>query len=555
MLLVLAVEGPQELGAHQDDEPDSLYVARRLTARGLATWHSLAPLTVEELEAWTGAATPEVLRSLVQVTGGRAEWAAQQWREWCRRGVLVEDESDGRWRFATGGRERALDPVGEVLSDRLKRLVGETDLRTLDRTRELLACAALEGRHFTADAAARALGRERDELIDFLDDTLTGGDSGHDRVLAEAGSVEVSDESGERHLWLYRFNSQLDWLTLLHHGVTPHERRTHSLRLAEAMGALYGGQAHRVAHKLARLYGEGQDPERAAYYRRMGDMGVSRGILLWRARTILDARQEPQDRAERRRASQTLIAAAETLFHSGPFNEGLAFAQAGHRLAPLRRDQAQALYLAAVHRMHLGDDRRARDDLAGVIKLRRELGDRRDEAAARHELATIDLRRRAYGAARTEFTRVLKIHQELGDRRGEGNARHQLAKIDLERHAYDRARTEYTRVLDLCRELGDREWEAAVRHQLATIDLRRGASGRARTEFTRVLRLRRELGDRHGEAAARHQLAIIDWREGAYGSARAEFTRVLKMSQELGDRGGEVAARQALARLDREERH
>ena len=58
LLLVLAVEGPQALGGHQDDEPDSLFVARKLNARGLATWHSLAPLTVGELERELDAAAP-----------------------------------------------------------------------------------------------------------------------------------------------------------------------------------------------------------------------------------------------------------------------------------------------------------------------------------------------------------------------------------------------------------------------------------------------------------------------------------------------------------------
>src|SRR5439155_24696635 len=142
-----------------------------------------------------------------EVTGGRAEWAAQQWSDWCRRGVVLQDEIEGRWRFATGGRERALDPIGEVLGHRLKRLLGTIDLRTLDRARELLACAALEGRHFTADAIARALRRDRDEVIDLLDDTLTRDDSRPDGMLTEVGSVSLRDETGERHLWLYCFNS------------------------------------------------------------------------------------------------------------------------------------------------------------------------------------------------------------------------------------------------------------------------------------------------------------------------------------------------------------
>jgi AAA domain-containing protein len=246
LLLVLAVDGPRLLGAHHDDEPDSLFVARRLTARGLAIWHPFALLTVEDLEEWTGPAAPQVLRSLLEVTGGRSAWAAQQWRDWCRRSVVVQDDVDGRWHFAPRGGERALDPLGDVLGERLRRLLGETDLRRLDRTRELLACAALEGRRFTADAIARVLRRDRDEVIDALDDTLTRDASRPDGMLTEAGSVSISDETGERHLWRYRFASELDWLTLLHHGLTDAERRTYSLALAQAMETVYGGQAYRV---------------------------------------------------------------------------------------------------------------------------------------------------------------------------------------------------------------------------------------------------------------------------------------------------------------------
>jgi hypothetical protein len=44
LALVLGVEGPRQLGSHEDDEPDSLYVARQLTADGRASWHPLIPI-------------------------------------------------------------------------------------------------------------------------------------------------------------------------------------------------------------------------------------------------------------------------------------------------------------------------------------------------------------------------------------------------------------------------------------------------------------------------------------------------------------------------------
>jgi tetratricopeptide (TPR) repeat protein len=553
LLLVLTVEGPQDLGAHQDDEPDSLFVARRLRARDLATCHPLASLTVEELERWTGPATQEVLRSLVEVTAGRAELSAQLWSEWCRRDVVVEDERDGRWRFAEGGHARALDPVGEVLGDRLKRLIGATDVKTLDRTRELLACAALEGRRFTADATAAALGREGDELIDFLDDTLTGVNSRPAGVLTETGSVDVSDERGERHLWLYRFRSELDWLTLFHHGLTPRERSVYSLRLAEAIESLYGGQAHLAAHTLTRLFEDGEDPARALRYRRMGDIGVNRAVILWRARKILAAPEEPEDRAERRRGSQILLAAARELFDSGPFDEGLAFARAGQLLAPLKTDQAFALHLAANHRIMSGYYDAARADLAGALKLARELHLRQREAAARHDLALLDLIQRNHDAARAEFTNVVELCREIGDHQGEAQALTKLARIDLEQGAFDRARDQLTGVIDRCRELGNRRIESEARYGLARVELAQGAHDRARSQFKDVLALRRELQDRHGEGQARRGLADVDLEQGAYDRARAQFTDLVALSRELRDRSGEALALQGLGRVELEQ--
>ena len=241
---------------------------------------------------------------------------------------------------------------------------------------------------------------------------------------------------------------------------------------------------YRVVHTLVRLYTLARIPDRAGYYRRMADNGTARLVILWRARNVLES-DEPADGGERRRASQLLIAAAEVLFHTGPFSDGLAFARAAHRLAPLRRDQATALHLSAHHRMQQGE----------------------------------------YERARGEFLEVLELYRELGDRAGEAAARHGLAGIDLERGEYERARGEFLEVLELRRELGDRAGEAATRHQLASIDFKQGEYERARGEFLEVLELRRELGDRAGEAATRYLLAGIDFKQGEYERARGSSWR------------------------------
>jgi hypothetical protein len=142
LVLILGLDGPRQLGDHHDDQPDSLYVARRLTGEGLASWHSLLPVDPERLRHYTGPASHDVLTSLLRITGGEPLWAGALWREWQRDGVLRDVAPDG-WRFAAGRREVVLDEVDELLGFRLKQLVGE-DVKRLEHARSVLECAALE---------------------------------------------------------------------------------------------------------------------------------------------------------------------------------------------------------------------------------------------------------------------------------------------------------------------------------------------------------------------------------------------------------------------------
>ena len=554
LLLVLALDGPARLGDHDDGEPDSLYVARCLRGDGVADWHPLAAVELGELERWTGATAPDVLRALLDVTGGRAAWVAQLWRHWRASGVVVQDDDRVPcWRFARDGRARAADPVEDVLGRRrMVELVGD-DTRALREARELLVCAALEGRRFTAEGVAAALRRDRDEVIDLLDERLAR-DADHPLgLVVEDGSVEVDDETGRRTLWRYRFAAELDWLTLSrHHGLTDARRSERAGELARALRELYGGQAHRIAHALARLFMLAGDLDTARHFARMADNGVSREVILWRARAVLDA-PDPHDHAGRRRASQLLTAAAGELFHSGPFTDGLRFADAAHRLASLRGDQAEALQLTGHHQAMLGEYEQARTTLRRARPLFREIGDRHGEAVTRHELARIDVEQGNYDEARAEFTWVLALCRELGDLRGEAVTRHELVQIDVAQGNYDEARAELTRVLARRRDLGDRHSEAVTRHALAWIDVARGRYDEARAELIPVLALFRELGDLHGEAVTRHDLARIDVAQGNYDEARAELTRVLARRRELGDRNGEAITRHMLARIDVEQ--
>jgi tetratricopeptide (TPR) repeat protein len=546
LVLILGVDGPQELGGHEDDEPDSLYVARELSQDQRALWLPLMPVGLERLRAFTGPASWDVLDSLLEITGGEAEWAGALWREWQRRGV-VEDVPTANWRFATDGREAMLDEVGALLAVRLKQSVGD-ELSHLVRAREILTCAALEGRRFTAPAIADALDLDRDVLIDFIDDARAVDDQHPERVLVEDGWVHIRDERGERLLAMYRFARALDWVTLAHYGFTEDRQRVVAQRLADALATQYGGQDYRVAHPLARLYTLATIPDRAGHYRRMADIGTNRQIIVWRARELPPA--EPADRSERRRESQILIAAANALAHTGPYADGLAFAEAAQRLAPLKGDQAQAQYLSAVHRNGLGDYESARSDCVAALQMCRELGDRHTEASARHQLAMIDYARRDLERARTECVDLIELRRDLGDRAGEANTRHLLALIEGDLGDPGRARSELVVVLDLWRKLENLRGEAAARLNLAILDSREGDHEAARNELLALLELWRELRDRQGEARTRYELALVEYNRGDRECARSELVAVVELCREIGNRGLEMGALNSLRQIN-----
>jgi tetratricopeptide (TPR) repeat protein len=568
LLFVLAIERPAQLDAHEDDEPESLYLARRLRGRARARWLTLEPVRIEQLEEWTGPAAPAVLERLLDVTGGRAAWAAELWRHWCASGVVVagepseeEGETDPpRWTFAGGGPERTLDAFDDVFGQRLVRLAGGDEAAAaavspavMRGLRKLLSQAALEGPVFTADAIARVLRRDRDEVIDLLDDALLHDDEHPDGVVHEAGSIDVEDEHGaKRHLWLYRFDAELDWLTLVYRGLGEPARREAARRMAKALIDVYGGE-HYVAGTLARLYEIAGDEEPARRARQTADAGASQDVLLWRAEALL-ARGDPQDRPDRRRAAEVLLAAARGLSRSGPHEDGLRYARAVYRLAPLREDRAESLYLAGVHQFKLGAYDDARQALNMGRALYRELGDRKGEADARAALALIESRRGAPEEARLELAFVLEIYREIGDRDGEAATRQSLANLDLALGAPEPARAHLVAVVVLAQEDGDRRGVASTRLRIARLDMEQADFDRARSELDAALEIYRELGDRHGEADARHNLARVGIELGALDEARREFMRILAVYRELGDLVGQAATRHSLASIAIEQR-
>lgn len=180
LLLVLATQDREGEPTGQD-EANAQKWARHFVEDGRAERLVLEPFEHEDVERWLGRASRELIEHLLEVTWGRAGLLQELWAQWTRAGVVARAPEDGRWEFSALADpvapmpRRALPVLGGVahaLRAHVEAVTGSQDADVLHSYNRLLWCGALEGRRFTAEATAAALGRDRDEVIRALDEVL-----------------------------------------------------------------------------------------------------------------------------------------------------------------------------------------------------------------------------------------------------------------------------------------------------------------------------------------------------------------------------------------------
>ena len=544
LLFFLTLEGQSELGEHEEDESNLLYIARYLKKRGLADWWHLPPLSREDIAAWIGSAAPGLAQYLHDATGGYPGWVIQLWRDCQERGVVTYSDEAARWQWAAN-RAPSLNLAKHLLDDRLKKLLGDDDPHKLEQTRTLLACAALEGRRFTAESIAQVTGRERDDLIDFFDDHLVASAERADGILHEDDSVTIEDEqTGERTLWRYAFVSDLHWHALQsRYSLTAAEQKQLSLALAHTLAALYSPEERLIARTLARLFKVGGDETSARNHQRAADYVTSRAALRQQALWLMAINKDDWDKDRCRQATQLLMTAGKQMQVAYPFEEILSVFEAAQQMAcraSVTVDQAYALYYCGFVLLDSGNYPAAREKFNRSLEIFQQIGDRAGEAITWNEFARLDVYEGNYSAAREKFSRSLKIFQQIGDHANEATTWHNLASIDSYEGNYPAAREKFSRSLKIAQHIGNRISEAGTWYQLATIDLHEGNYPAAREKFNRLLEIFQQIGDRASEAATWHQLASIDLEEGNYLVAREKLNHSLEINQQIGGRAGEA---------------
>lgn len=520
--------------------PVGLQTAGRLLAAGVADWLPLRPCAPQEVAAWLGPCAPGVADRLIGATGGDPGWLARVWDTWTAPpDPIVARDAEGRWSLDTPAYTRLgdiRDRVYEQLASAYGTHEGDPAVRAALR---LLAHAALEGQAFTVTAAALAVGRDVDAVLDDLDDHLSvatpdpsrstdtlsaptgpGGDMaaadadpGSGRGLVEqVGFVDLpgparpalDGENNQRGVWAYRFVSDLVWLVLEHQELLPGRERTEACRaMLAALAEAWTPEPERVAASLAELARQAGEPAAAAHWQAVVDTGRTLDAALAHARWLLTT----TSLAGSHPAVQAATVGRFTLLRWGrlPTAERLALtgrwaelAAAGGALG----EQARAHLHRGVAFQDGYEDDQAVGEFRQARRLARRGGDWRTVGAALRERAAADLRAGRRRAARRRLVAAWALAHRHHDLLGEADVFRRFAWLD-DVQGNPRAAVVWLQAgIDRAEQARSSELLLHLLDELAGVHLRLGEDGQARVAVDRAVDLARRTGHLQAEARA-----------------------------------------------------
>ena len=486
LIVVATGVGPDTPPEPEASRSDFLFVAADVmqstaASRSPSVWVPLRPLTRQD---WQLAlrCSDDVVIHLWDASGGRVGVAQRLVLDWLQRKILVSD-SDG---FVTFDVDADINAIESLFRRVLQRVRNLTELDTAAETMlvRTLQVGALEGETFTADAAAMALGRDRDEIIDLLDPELVLGTHRPEGLLYELPHEAVGGPDGQaRHLCRYRFAGPGIWLAFRNGGLSAEQRRELAQLLRDALRALYpepiADQRIRLVTPLADGLGEMPSSPKGKT--------PTLDLLIWRAHMHLTAPRQAWSRPRYLRAARALADACTAGAGIVAIHElrvladgATQFADASDDLFLRGRARAESSRIASSER----DRERQLKDGDAAMALLESAGNRAYAAAVAVGLGAAHVR----AGDRKEGARLLEQAAREGTPSTAAHALTELAAVvGLETSI---ARTYLSEALLLW---GDTEAVRPVKsttfRRLACIELRRGALRRAQRMAEVAVRL------------------------------------------------------------------
>jgi CHAT domain-containing protein/predicted negative regulator of RcsB-dependent stress response len=287
-----------------------------------------------------------------------------------------------------------------------------------------------------------------------------------------------------------------------------------------------------------------------------------------------------------RAAAEAALSRAGERYHEGAQGRRQALAEYRKaveewRAAGDRRQEARALYAAAVLARLVDDTREGLKAGLEVLPLWQELGDRLWEGATWNEIGLDHWQLGETAEARTAFEKAVALQRETGDRYGEGAALANLCVTDLGKGELKAGLACYERALPILREVkaeslavsalnnvgrvydlfgepdkaldryrearermhavGDRTGEARTLNYIGLLHQELGDSQEALADFGAALDVFRALDDHRWLAFGLHNTGLVYQSLGEWSRAISAYEEALRLRRELGDKAGEAA--------------
>jgi len=509
-------------------QTEQAWASKRLEERGLAERWPMPPLTASDLYAWLGEnASRELVDALQETARGQDAATLETWLEWRSQRAIVEDIG-GIWRLADDVKRERIG-LRSVVDHRLPQLLGEPPVQMLEKAREILACAALEGLAFTAPAVATALERTADEVINFLDDHLVRDDERPDGLVDELGLIGIpTAEDKPRYLACYAFTSEFIRADLAA-SLTRSERIERSRALADSLIVLYAGTRTK-AHEIAELLAAAGDAEGAAQYAAQASFDHTRQETIISLRLL--TAQVPRSLTEARFLRERLFNEVVAARRRTPAIEALAAFERVYALSSDPKHGAKELACAAqigtadaFIDLHRGEEAKARAE--GAVALAETISAREFLANALRFLSIAQWMLGDPHAAKASLERSLAA-RELP------NALLQLAGVERELGDEAEARRLLERAVTLARREENEYQLLAILFADAEdrIDRYEHPTGLLRE----ALSLAEKLDDKLTEAKVRVEVARLMLADGDARAAGRDFLLAGEIASELDDK-------------------
>jgi tetratricopeptide (TPR) repeat protein len=214
-----------------------------------------------------------------------------------------------------------------------------------------------------------------------------------------------------------------------------------------------------------------------------------------------------------------------------------------------RKGEAASLYQMSIIYQILGDLTQSLALSQQSIEILREIGDRKGEATSLHQLSNIYQILGDLTQSLALSQQSIEIKREIGDRRGEADSLHQMSIIYQILGDLVTALALSQQSIEIDREIGNRQGEAASLHQMSIIYQTLEDSTQALALSEQSIKMHREIGNRQGEADSLHMMSIIYQILGDSTQALALSEQSIKMHREIGNRQGEAGSLHQMATI------